>query len=129
MLKKFEPSHFFETAEFLREKANSQSIKGDDGYLRSSISRYYYAALICARDKYNLKTRGASGHQTVLDFFDSQSNTTEEGMQYKMLYDNLNTLKGLREKADYESRVTCQTRDCNQSRSLSEQVLAALNSF
>lgn len=123
MLKKFAPRQFFETAAFLQEKAGV----GDDGYLRSSISRYYYAAFICARDQVNISSFGMSGHKKVADFFSERaSQDSEEGLVYKTVGDNLAALKRLREKADYESNAICQTKECTKSRKLSEQVLEAL---
>lgn len=129
MQKIFEPRQFFDAAEYLREKADSELIKGDDGYLRSSISRYYYAAFISTRDKFGRTSRGVSGHKEVLEFIDSKSGETELGLKFKSVYDNLVKLKDLREKADYESGINCATRDGRQSKSLSEQVLATLSSI
>lgn len=129
MQKIFEPRQFFDAAEYLREKADSELIKGDDGYLRSSISRYYYAAFISTRDKFGRTSRGASGHKDVLDFIASQRNDSEQGLKFKAVYDNLIALKELREKADYESASNCATKDGRKSKSLSEQVLTTLSSI
>nr|WP_180317526.1 hypothetical protein [Delftia acidovorans] len=127
MHKRFAPEEFFEAAKLLQQHAS----KGDDGYLRSSISRYYYAALISARDKFGISTRGGMSHQKVLDFYADKMGVKSDpnAAFYKAVRDNLLKLKTLREKADYQSDTTCKTSECNCSRSLSEQVLEELKRF
>lgn len=124
MLSQFNPSEFFAAADYLKEKKSL----GDDAFLRSSISRYYYAAFICARDKFSIKTKGPSGHKSVLEFYEKHiDENTEQGSLFMTVHDNLQTLKGLREKADYEPHNACKTKECTRSRALSEQVLDSLD--
>ena len=99
----------FRWAEFLKV-ARSLEAKGDEGSLRASVSRAYYAAFGETRELLE-KERGKqfpadSVHQAVLDSLDGSYVP-----QRMVLASNLKSLKGQRVRADYRSEVTVELRD------------------
>ncbi len=110
----FTPNEFYTFALSLQP-----SLHGDCAALRSSISRAYYGAFITAREHYCVTSRGRDGHEQVLT-------AMKVNAQGQMLADNLQQLKNLREKADYQPQTNLTLTDTNKAISYSKKVLQTL---
>lgn len=93
----------------------------DSAAVRTTMSRAYYGALIEARNARGLGTRVPGGHQRVIDEYDALG--TREGRQIAR---DLETLRGFRERADYEPNTPCEPRQAFQATQHANKVLLAL---
>lgn len=73
---------------------DTRPIACSEAVKRTIVGRAYYAALICARDFTGASTTGESGHKMVVDALRPRSSRAAN---------NLNDLRLLRQKADYEA--------------------------
>lgn len=110
----FTPNEFYTFALSLQ-----QGLLGDCAALRSSISRAYYGAFITARDHYGVTSRGWDGHEQVLKAMRANA-------QGQMIADNLQQLKNLRQRADYEPLMNLTVNDTQKAISHSKKVLQTL---
>ena len=69
---------------------------------RTIIGRAYYAALICARDFTGATTIGPQGHKMVVNALKLRNSRAGN---------NLDTLRQIRHKADYEASASISDRD------------------
>lgn len=110
----FTPNEFYTFALGLQ-----QSLSGDCAALRSSISRAYYGAFITARDHYGVTSRGRDGHELVLKAMRGNAHGD-------LVADNLQKLKVLRERADYQPQIDMTVNDTQKAISHSKKVLYSL---
>ena len=110
----FTPNEFYTFALSLQ-----RSLHGDCAALRSSISRAYYGAFITARDHYGVTSRGRDGHEQVLKAMRGNAHGD-------LAADNLQRLKDLREKADYQPQIDMTVNDTHKAISHSKKVLHSL---
>lgn len=96
-----------------------QGSKGDDAQLRSALSRAYYSAFVIARDKAGISSVGKDGHKRVIDHYKFNSADT-------LICENLERLKALREKADYQPKAACTNNEGQSALSLCRKVLSRL---
>lgn len=114
---RFEPKSFCAFAASLGERWPL-----DESAARTAMSRAYYGALIEARDAARVTTRGPGGHQRVIDAYSGKG--SQVGAQIAR---DLDTLRGLRECADYEPQTPCSGRTAYQAVGLANKVLLALS--
>lgn len=110
----FTPNEFYTFALGLQ-----QGLLGDCAALRSSISRAYYGAFITARDHYGVTSRGRDGHEQVLTAMKANAHG-------QLIADNLQKLKELRERADYQPTANMTVNDTHKAISHSKKVLQTL---
>ncbi|OGB68596.1 MAG: hypothetical protein A2486_16175 [Burkholderiales bacterium RIFOXYC12_FULL_65_23] len=110
----FSPAEFYTLAQGLHLQARQ-----DGAPLRTLISRAYYGALIVARDAKGLSSKERGSHQRVIDAYVGQGDIS----------DSLRTLRGLREKADYEPRTPLTASDGQRALACSKRVLHALGAL
>jgi hypothetical protein len=113
----FSPAEFYTLAQGLHLQARQ-----DGAPLRTLISRAYYGALIVARDANpQLRTKGQSGHQRVIDAYMAAGDT--------LVSDSLRLLRSLREKADYEPDYDLNQSDGLKALSSARRVLQSLKAM
>lgn len=114
MATEFNPADYFSLAQTLL----SQS-KGDDAQLRSALSRAYYSAFVTARDHAGVSSVGKDGHARVISYYkDNAANF--------FIAQNLEQLKRLRERADYQPKMACSNNDGQSALALCRKVLSRL---
>ncbi len=78
--------------------AQHLSKKGTDAYLRSAVSRAYYAACCTLRDRLGIGFSGRSIHQEIIDTLEISSSP-----DYRYCAKLLRDLRFIRNKCDYET--------------------------
>jgi hypothetical protein len=114
----FNWTRFFTLAEQLYQNAN-----GDEAFLRSSISRAYYAAYVSARNHLRDVDRISNiprldAHGFVVDHFDFSPDSTRQ-----RIGKNLGQLRKIRNLADYEDEMFSLSSRSRRALSLAEEVL------
>lgn len=107
----FDPATFYTVAHWLSRSAASEA------HLRSCISRAYYGAFVVARDSAHISTLGPDGHKRVIKHY-AEGDSIDQ-----LIADSLKSLKVMRERADYESGVTCPSSEGTKAMTLSAKVL------
>jgi len=95
----FDFAEFYVLASWLY---STQSELHREAIKRTIIGRAYYAALICARDFTGTATVGPQGHKAVVHALK---------LKNPQAGNNLDSLRQLRHKADYESSAIISDRD------------------
>ncbi|WP_221064524.1 hypothetical protein [Methylomagnum ishizawai] len=95
----FDFAEFYVLASWLY---NTQTEPHRETIKRTIIGRAYYAALICARDFTGAATTGSQGHKAVVDALKRRNS---------LAGNNLDALRQLRHKADYEAAAIIADRD------------------
>ena len=115
----FDPAGFYELATVLLSNAQNES------YLRTSVSRAYYAcfhlATLGCRRKWSWEPPSYGEHRAVV------RKLREQRQLY--LAANLQTLLGLRELADYDLNVSVDEATCRQALTLAAQLVPRLRSL
>ncbi len=111
----FEPIEFFRLAEYLYSEQKNQA-----GY-RATIGRAYYAAMLSARNKAGLSSKGANGHETVVKYYKSSSDAN-----LAAIGNRLDDLRVSRTNSDYECDKVVVSRDAGASIAKSRTILNAL---
>lgn len=57
------PSDYLEVAKFILD--NVLSLKPDEAWIRTGVSRAYYAVFLYLRERLNVKVRGSEAHKAV----------------------------------------------------------------
>jgi len=117
MFQHFSPEHYLDVA----KKLYSQQDLGEAG-IRACMSRAYYAAFLVARDFANLDYRDVdNSHEQVVHHYANLKNAA-----YKLVANDLRTLKKARKKADYLTGQICIRKEGGESLRLSEKIIKVL---
>jgi len=84
---------------------------------RTVIGRAYYSVMLCARDYAKIRNSSGSVHSDVIKHFETRN---------RLVYNRMNDLKDLRNKADYKLTETIQKREARESLRLAEKILITL---
>lgn len=111
----FDPVGFFRLAEHLYAEQNHEA-----GY-RAVIGRAYYAAMLYARNKAGLSSKGAGGHETVVRHYKSSSDA-----KLAAIGNRLDDLRVSRTNSDYECDNIVVSREASACIIKSRNILSAL---
>lgn len=111
----FDPVEFFHLAEFLYSEQKHQA-----GY-RATIGRAYYAAMLFARNKAGISSRGVGGHQSVVNFYRANSDAN-----LAVIGNRLDDLRASRANSDYECTIVISSREAGKCLAQSREILNKL---
>lgn len=99
-----------------RANANQGSCEVE---LRTAINRAYYGAFLTARDHARIQNSGGSVHREVADHYSAQN--------IGLISNNLNSLKRLRQKADYRPDTKIEVREARNSCRTARTIVAEVS--
>ncbi len=101
--------------------AELSDLSPGEGFVRTIISRAYYAVLLVLREAANLDTSGRGGHQRVLNYYRRMEGV---GM---VIGDQFQYLMDLRIEADYEMDARLTVDDAKVSLNLCRDILESVS--